>query len=79
MVWHGLVRSSPRSHATGIVYRLTWQGCTEDVGTSVDDLEEKEVEEEDTTRHGDSPDTELPENVITFVKDASDEELDKNS
>ena len=62
-----------------MVYRLTWHARILDVGTSVDDSEEKEVEEEDDTGHGDSPDIELPENVITFVKDASDEELDKNS
>ena len=62
-----------------MIHRLLCQDRTEDVGTSVDDLEEKEVEEEDDTRHGDSPNTELPENVITFVKEASDKELDKNS
>ena len=42
-------------------------------------MEEKEVEEEVDTRHGDSPDIEVSENAISIVKDTFDEAPDKKS
>ena len=55
-----------------IIYRLTWEGRILDVGTTVNDLKENELDEEDDTRHGESPHTEVSENVFNFVKDAFD-------